>query len=191
MVPEAVAAGPGWHHLPSASRLEASTICPIMVAFQARGTSCPAWKGRVQRGPERVQGHRDQQGTHTWPPRTCPKGLCVPDMREWSQEQLQIRPGGLGHCPTSPWPSSAKGKDQPLPKSGLPLLVPSSLYLGCPKASSPTPALSNLQKAHKATTADGRRRRGGADTAAPGASQLKHTTALGRAPRGTSSSPLP
>lgn len=161
-------AGRRGHHLPPASCPEASTVYPIMVAPQARGTSCPAWEGRVQRGPERVQGRTDQQGTHTWPPCTCPEGLSVPDTREWSREQLQTCPGDLGRCPTSLWPSSAKGKDQLLPESGLPLLAPGSLYLGCPEAPSPIPALSNLQKAHRAAQRPCGGDRGRADTAAPG-----------------------
>ena len=163
-----------------------------MMAPQARGTSCPAWEDRVQRGPERIQGRTDQQGTHTWPPCTCPEGLHVPDTREWSREQLQTRPGGLGRCPTWPWPSCAKGKDQPLPESGLPFPAPGSLYLGCPEASSPIPALSNMQKAHRAV-----QRPCGGDAEAeqmllpPGPHSRNTLLPSGGLRGGTVSSPLP
>lgn len=154
----------------------------------------PSLEGRVQRGPERVQGRTDQQGTHTWPHLATPylpQGAVCPGREGVESGAAPDSPRGTWTLPHLALAFICQGQGSAASQARPSSPAPGSLYPGCPEASSPTPALSNLQKAHKATPADGRRRRGGADTAAPGASQPKHTAALGRAPRGTSSSPLP
>ena len=144
---------------PPASHLEASTICPIMVVPQARGTSCPDWKGGAQRARAGPRPHRSAGHTHVAAP-YLPQGAACPGHQGEELGAAPDPPWGNWTLRTSLWPLSAKGKDQPLSEAGLACLLPGSLYLGCPEAPSPPPALSNLQKAHKAAPPD-RRRRGG------------------------------
>lgn len=111
-----------------------------------------------------------------------PQGLHVPDTREWSREQLQTRPGGLGPCAPLSGLCLPRARISCSPRQASLACCRAHCIKAAPKP--PAPHLhylicKKLTRPHHLIEGDGE--------AAPGATQPEHTAALGRAPRGTQS----